>query len=315
MRIIFMGTPEFAVASLASIKDAGHDIAAVITATDKPGGRGRKSLISCPVATYAREHQLMVLQPEKLKDPAFIDTLKSLEADLFVVVAFRMLPKVVWEIPVYGTINLHGSLLPAYRGAAPIHWAILNGEKETGVTVFYIQEDIDTGDILLKHHLPIYSHESTGELHDRMKGIGAAALLQAVQLIENSHAKRHQQPVTAPSHAPKIYPEIACLDFNWTTAKALRWIRGMNPYPAAWFMLNDKKVKVFSGRLYPTKMPAIPGQLRLESGHLLLGFSDGWVDIVNLQLEGRRQMEVKDFLNGIDWQDGYTAQIGGLYSI
>jgi methionyl-tRNA formyltransferase len=304
-----MGTPDFAVASLASLHKAGHEIAAVITATDKPGGRGRKSLIACPVAEYARAHQLMVLQPEKLREPAFIDTLKNLKADLYVVVAFRMLPKVVWEIPALGTINLHGSLLPAYRGAAPIHWAILNGEKETGVTIFYIREDIDTGDIILKHHLPIYAHESTGELHDRMMGIGASALSQAVQFIENGQVKRYQQPEAAPSHAPKIYPENALLDFNWSTEKALRWIRGMNPYPAAWFMLDDKKVKIFSGKLYPEKTPASPGQLQLKSGHLILGFSDGWVVIQNLQMEGRRQMEIKDFLNGIGWKDGFTAQI------
>lgn len=306
-----MGTPDFAVASLASLYEAGHEIAAVITATDKPGGRGRKSLIACPVAAYARAHQLMVLQPEKLREPAFIDTLNSLKADLYVVVAFRMLPKVVWNIPALGTINLHGSLLPAYRGAAPIHWAILNGEKETGVSVFYIREDIDTGDILLKHHLPIYEHESTGELHDRMMVIGASALSQAVQFIEKGQSKRCQQPEAAPSHAPKIYPEIALLDFNWSTEKALRWIRGMNPYPAAWFMLDDKKVKIFSGKLYPDKMPASPGQLQLKSGHLILGFSNGWVEILNLQMEGRRQMEIKDFLNGVGWKDGFTAQIDG----
>src|SRR5688572_15646981 len=233
-RIIFMGTPEFAVASLDALVQAGCNIIAVITAPDKPAGRGMK-LTESAVKKYAVEKQLPVLQPVKLKDPEFLETLKGLQADLQIVVAFRMLPEVVWNMPPLGTINLHGSLLPQYRGAAPINWAVINGEKETGVTTFKLQHEIDTGDILLQQSFPIGDDETAGEVHDKMKDIGARLLVRTVQGIAEGTLQSTPQPATeAPlKHAPKIYTDTC--NINWTkTAQEIHdLIRGLSPFPGA----------------------------------------------------------------------------------
>jgi methionyl-tRNA formyltransferase len=308
MRIVFMGTPAFAVASLAAILEEGHEVAAVITATDKPGGRGRKALIACPVAVFARAQGLPVLQPEKLRDPSFLETLRHYRAELFVVVAFRMLPEVVWSMPPKGTVNLHGSLLPAYRGAAPIHWAVLNGERETGVTVFFLRKDIDTGDILHREHLPIGAEETTGALHDRMMLLGARALCRAIRRIEAKDFRLQAQPVEAPSHAPKLWPETAALHCLWPVERIHRWVRGMHPYPAAWISLEGRKMKILATRPGPFTVDREPGTLIAEKHLLWLQASDGLVEILELQPEGRQAMSARDYLNGIPHAQGIIGQ-------
>lgn len=304
-----MGTPDFAVASLEALLQAGHEVAAVVTATDKPGGRGRKSLVSSPVAEYARLHQLPLLQPEKLRDPAFLQALRDYRADLFVVVAFRMLPEAVWAMPRLGSVNLHGSLLPAYRGAAPIHWAVLNGERETGVTIFFLKKDIDTGDILYAERLPIGPEETTGDVHDRMKHIGARALCRALRLVESGQYTLRPQPAEAAGHAPKIFTDTARLDVSWSLDRISRWIRGMNPYPSAWIQVEGKKLKLLRAQADgPTSLqPA--GTLTVEGDRLRLAAADGWLEILELQPEGSRRMTSRDFINGMQWRNGFTTHI------
>ena len=214
MKIVFMGTPDFAVASLDILVKNGFDVVAVITATDKLGGRGGKQVLQSGVKQYAVAHSLPVLQPEKLKNPEFIDILRDLEADLFVVVAFRMLPEIVWTMPPLGTINVHGSLLPKYRGAAPINWAVINGEKETGVTTFFLKHEIDTGDIIFREKLPIGEDETVGEIHDKMMLLGAETLLKTVQAIHSQNVIPQPQPNEAATHAPKIFHEMCQIDFS-----------------------------------------------------------------------------------------------------
>lgn len=309
MRIVFMGTPEFAVASLEAILEAGHEVAAAVTATDKPGGRGRKDLLVCPVARAARQRNIPVLQPEKLRDPEFLQTLRDLRAELFVVVAFRMLPEVVWTMPPLGTVNLHGSLLPAYRGAAPIHWAVLNGERETGVTIFFLRHAIDTGDILHREHIPIGREETTGELHDRMMAIGARALVRGLERIAAGDYELQAQPPEAPTHAPKIWPDTAALDPRWSGDKILRWIRGMAPYPGAWIQLDQRKVKILRASEGPDTTEYRTGTLVNGRQRLWLQTSDSLVEILNLQPEGRAAMSARDFLNGQNWSPGPVMTI------
>ena len=233
MKIIFMGTPEFAVPSLDILVQNGYEIAAVVTAPDSMGGRGGKQLIESAVKKYAVEKQIPVLQPEKLKSPAFIDTLKNIKADIQIVVAFRMLPEMVWNMPPLGTFNLHGSLLPKYRGAAPINHAIINGEKETGVTSFKLKHEIDTGDILMQKTIPISDDENAGSLHDKMKMIGAEVVLETVKMIENGDYTFIRQKDELASHAPKIFHETCRIDFNNPIQKIHNFIRGLSPYPGA----------------------------------------------------------------------------------
>src|SRR6195952_1386035 len=242
-RIIFMGTPEFAVASLDALVKAGFNIVAVITAADKPSGR-RMQLNESAVKKYAVAHNLKVLTPEKLKAPAFLEELQSLKADLQVVVAFRMLPELVWNMPPLGTINLHGSLLPQYRGAAPINWAVINGEKETGVTTFKLKHEIDTGDILMQKSFPIGENETAGEVHDRMMEIGAKVLVETVEaLFNNSITEQAQSDIRHPTsnilkHAPKIFTETCQIDWSKTTEEVHNLIRGLAPYPTAFTLLD-----------------------------------------------------------------------------
>ena len=302
MRIIFMGTPEFAVPSLNKLYEAGYDIVAVVTAPDKPAGRGMQ-LTESAVKKYSAEKNVLVLQPEKLKDPIFIETLRSLKADIQVVVAFRMLPEVVWNMPPVGTINLHASLLPEYRGAAPINWAIINGEKETGVTTFKLQHEIDTGNILLQEKIPISGNETAGSLHDKMMYIGAELLLETIRQIENGSIKETAQPSTSnlqtSKTAPKIFNETCHINWNQPVDKIYNLIRGLSPYPTAFTYLDEKKLKVFSSEKENMNEPNEPGKI-LTDHKTFLKFcaADGCISLKEVQLEGKKRMNIQDFLRG-----------------
>lgn len=298
-RIIFMGTPEFAVASLDALMIAGFNIIAVITAPDKPAGRGMQ-LTETAVKKYAVAHGLKILTPEKLKAPSFLDELQSLNADLQVVVAFRMLPELVWNMPPMGTINLHGSLLPQYRGAAPINWAVIKGEKETGVTTFKLKHEIDTGDILLQESFLIGEDETAGDIHDRMKDIGAALLVKTVQGIsDGSLSEIPQDKQQTLHHAPKIFTETCKIDWNKPVNEIYNLIRGLSPYPAAFTYLNDKILKIYKSQKSTTTTLSEPGKIETDK-KTFIRFSgiDGYIDLKEIQLEGKNKMLTKDFLRG-----------------
>ncbi len=304
LRIIFMGTPEFAVASLSKLVEAGCNIVAVVTAADKPAGRGME-LQQSAVKKYALSKGLTVLQPEKLKAPEFIAELQSLKADLQIVVAFRMLPEIVWNMPAMGTINVHGSLLPQYRGAAPINWAIINGEKYTGVTTFKLKHEIDTGDILLQEKIEIGENETAGELHDKMKEVGAELLLRTIRAIENNdltETPQHQTSNLEPQillHAPKIFTETCIINWNKTVDEVHNLIRGLSPYPTASTTLENKKLKIFKAEKGDEKNSITPGSFDTDGkNYLRFACSNGYLNIIELQLEGKKKMEVKDFLRG-----------------
>ena len=302
LRIIFMGTPDFAVASLDKLVQAGCNIIGVITAPDKAAGRGLQ-LQQSDVKKYAVEKGLNVLQPEKLKNPEFLNQLKALHADLQVVVAFRMLPELVWSMPPMGTINLHGSLLPQYRGAAPINWAIINGEKETGVTTFKLQQEIDTGNILLSEKIPIGDDETAGELHDRMKAIGADLVLKTVKgLAEGSLTDTPQNLTSKTQHAPKIFTETCKINWHKPMDEVYNLVRGLSPYPAAFTELDGRKVKVYKAKKEMTSGPAgttIPGEYQTDK-KTFLKFTciNGYLFVIELQLEGKKKMMIEDFLRG-----------------
>ncbi|MFD2921063.1 methionyl-tRNA formyltransferase [Terrimonas rubra] len=299
-RIVFMGTPEFAVASLDALVKAGCNIVGVVTAPDKPAGRGMQ-LTQSAVKQYAVEHNLKVLQPVKLKDPDFINELASLQADLQVVVAFRMLPEIVWNMPLKGTINLHGSLLPQYRGAAPINWAVINGEKETGVTTFKLQHAIDTGDIMMQESFAIGENETAGEVHDRMKLIGANLLVKTVQAIEEGTATEIPQPAQTGDlkHAPKIFTETCQINFNDTVAAVHNLVRGLAPFPAAFTTLNNKKLKVFAVTKELTAHQQVNGSYETDGKSFLkFACADGYVYVQDIQLEGKKRMDIRSFLAG-----------------
>jgi methionyl-tRNA formyltransferase len=300
LKIVFMGTPEFAVASLDALVKAGCNIVGVITAPDKPAGRGMK-LNESAVKKYAVDHNLNVLQPEKLKSAAFLEELTSLNADLQIVVAFRMLPEVVWNMPAMGTINLHGSLLPQYRGAAPINWAVINGEKETGVTTFKLKHEIDTGDILLQERFAIGADETAGEVHDRMKGIGAVVLVETVKgLAEDKLQEIPQSSFSGElKHAPKIFTETCKIDWNRSADEIHNLVRGLSPFPGAFTYLNDKMLKVYKSSKEIIVHTNAPGEI-VSDGKTFLKFScsNGYVHILDLQLEGKKKMNVADFLRG-----------------
>jgi methionyl-tRNA formyltransferase len=302
-KIIFMGTPDFAVASLDALVKEGFPVVGVVTAPDKPAGRGMK-LTESAVKQYALSKGLNILQPVKLKDPVFLEQLKSREADLQVVVAFRMLPELVWNMPPMGTINLHGSLLPQYRGAAPIHWAVINGEKETGVTTFKLRHEIDTVNILLQESFPIGDDETTGEVHDRMKTIGAALLVQTVHGLANGslQAKEQSGLITGNiplKHAPKIFTETCRIDWQNTTTHIHNLIRGLSPFPGAFTILDGKTLKIYRSSQEKAMHTHPPGQV-FSDGKTFLKFScaDGYIHALDLQLEGKKRMAVTDFLRG-----------------
>ncbi len=299
-----MGTPEFAVPSLAILVENGYDVGAVVTATDKWGGRGGKQLIQSAVKQYAVSQGIPVLQPEKLRDPEFLQALEKVKADVFVVVAFRMLPEVVWDMPRLGTFNLHGSLLPKYRGAAPINWAIIQGEKETGVTTFFIQKEIDTGDIILQKKMPIGPDETAGQVHDRMMVLGAEAVLETVRHIASGPVRLHKQDDREATKAPKIFRETCEIDFDQPVDEVHDFIRGLSPYPAAWTTLDDKQFKILEAQPVRQPTPHSPGSL-ISDGRKRLGYAcrDGWIEVIKCQLQGKRKMKTTEFLNGYGLED------------
>ncbi|HEY4150119.1 MAG TPA: methionyl-tRNA formyltransferase, partial [Chitinophagaceae bacterium] len=293
LRIVFMGTPEFAVASLDALVKAGGTIVGVITAPDKPAGRGMK-LTQSAVKQYAAAQGLNILQPEKLKNPEFLETLRALKADIQVVVAFRMLPELVWDMPPMGTINLHGSLLPQYRGAAPINWAVINGEKETGVTTFKLQHEIDTGNILLQESFPIGDDETAGEVHDRMKETGAQLLVTTIKgLAEGTLVEKPQvsSGLAVVKHAPKIFTETCKIDWTRPVDDIYNLIRGLSPYPGAFTQLQGKTLKIYGAKKEHAASTA--RSLEWQTDHktwLKYTAADGYIYVTELQLEGKKKM-------------------------
>ncbi len=297
MKIVFFGTPDFAVPSLKILVDNGYDVAAVVTVADKPSGRGLQ-LHESPVKKFAVANNIKVLQPIKLKDENFIAELKSLQADLFIVIAFRMLPEIVWTMPPIGTFNLHGSLLPKYRGAAPINWTIINGEKETGVTTFFLKHEIDTGDILMQEKIEIQETTTAGELHDKMMLIGANVVLKTVQLIESKNYQLQSQTGEI-IHAPKIFKDDCKINWNQSVEKVNDFIRGLSPYPAAFTDLNGKVLKIFSGKKIIQTIEHEIGSFTTDhKSFLKFTCTNGYFEVENLQLEGKQKMNVQDFLRG-----------------
>ena len=304
LRIVFMGTPEFAVSSLDKLLQAEYNIVGVITAPDKAAGRGM-SLQQSAIKKFALEKGLKILQPEKLKDPVFLKELKSLNADMQVVVAFRMLPEVVWNMPPMGTINLHASLLPQYRGAAPINWAIINGEKETGVTTFKLQHQIDTGNILLQEEITIGEDETAGELHDKMKEIGAKLLVKTVKelvqgnlnSIPQSWSDRDGQ--TMLKHAPKLSTKTSKIDWTKTVDEVYNLIRGLLPYPGAFTLLNSKSLKIYKAKKEIIQPVIAAGGYETDKKTFLkFACNKGYISITELQLEGKKKLNVQEFLRG-----------------
>lgn len=299
-RIVFMGTPDFAVESLKALLHAGYNVVGVVTAPDKPAGRGQK-LSESAVKQYAQEHGLPILQPLKLKDPEFIAQLSALKPDLQVVVAFRMLPEMVWNLPPQGTVNVHGSLLPKYRGAAPINWAILHGDKETGVSTFKLQHEIDMGDILLQEKMPIGPNETAGELHDRMKVVGAQLLVKTLQELANGTLKASPQQLNADTkHAPKLFKADCQINWNNTSEQIHNQIRGLSPYPTAYTVLGDKTIKIFSAEIEPGKPEIHPGTFSTDNkSYLKFAATNGYLLLKEVQLEGKKKMGIDEFLRGV----------------
>lgn len=306
MKIVFMGTPDFAVSCLEKIYNSHHEIVGVVTGPDKKIGRGQK-ILPTAIKRFAKDKQLFVLTPIKLRDKHFIQQLKQLDADLFVVVAFKILPEEIFTIPEKGTINLHGSLLPKFRGAAPINWAIINGETETGVTTFFIEKKVDTGEIILKHNITISPDETAGELHDRMCIIGADVLLETINLIENDRVKRYKQ-IGKPSVAPKITKELCGIDWSKDTISVKNLIRGLSPYPGAFSYYMNKKYKVCCIQIENKQFDAksVPGQiLGIDpKGKIFIATGDGVVSILELQPESKRKMTTAEYLNGHNMKIG-----------
>jgi methionyl-tRNA formyltransferase len=302
MKIIFMGTPDFAVASLKAILDANYNVVAVITAPDKPAGRGQK-LSESAVKKFAIENNLKVLQPEKLKNPDFLAQLRQLNADIQIVVAFRMLPQVVWAMPPKGTLNLHGSLLPQYRGAAPINWAIINGEKQSGVTTFLLKQEIDTGDILFSDTVAIADNTTASQLHDALMEIGAKLIVKTVKAIETGDYVEQIQDNINPAglkHAPKIFKENCLVNWHTLTAHAYNQVRGLSPFPTAYTHFNGKVLKIFTAEKENITPSVTPGNF-VSDGKTYLKFAttDGYILVTDVQLEGKKRMAIADLLRGI----------------
>ncbi|AYO58364.1 methionyl-tRNA formyltransferase [Chryseobacterium sp. 6424] len=301
LKVIFFGTPEFAKTALQAIHQSPHKVAAVVTVADKASGRGQK-ITQSPVKIYAEENHLKVFQPEKLRNTDFLQEIKSLDADVFVVVAFRMMPKILFQMPRLGTFNLHASLLPDYRGAAPINYAIINGETKTGATTFFINEKIDEGHILLQEELDILPDENAGQLHDRLMEMGARLVVKTLDgLAENSITEKPQPEVAEPKNAFKIFKEDTRINWSLTGRKIHDFIRGMSPYPCAFTTLlingEEKSLKIYKGRFEITEIET-PGTLSINKNELKISTADGFYFPEELQLEGKKRMNVKDFLNG-----------------
>ncbi|MCU7694466.1 methionyl-tRNA formyltransferase [Haoranjiania flava] len=300
LRIVFLGTPEFAVASLKALVNAGANIVGVVTAPDKPAGRGMK-LTASAVKKYASEKNIPLLQPEKLRDPGFLEMLQDLNADLQIVVAFRMLPKAVWNMPRLGTVNLHASLLPQYRGAAPINWAIINGETETGLTTFKLRHEIDTGNILLQEKVAVLPEDNAGTLHDKMKDIGGRLVVKTVEAIAAGNIVESVQTMEGRQlkTAPKLYKETCKINFEDTAASIHNLVRGLSPFPAAFTYLQEKLVKIYVSVPETEAHNHTPGEF-FTDGKTYLKFAcrDGFLNVKELQLEGKKRMQVADFLRG-----------------
>jgi methionyl-tRNA formyltransferase len=294
-----MGTPDFAVPALDILVKNGYDVVGVITATDKYGGRGNKKLIESAVKKYAVANNLNVLQPPNLKNPDFLNTLQALNADLQIVVAFRMLPVVVWDMPPLGTMNLHGSLLPKYRGAAPLNWAVINGDTETGATTFFLKHEIDTGDLLMTTKINIGTEENVGDIHDKLMIEGGALVLKSVQAIESGDYQPIPQDESLVSSAPKIFSETCEINFNQATQKVHDFIRGLSPYPTAWTMLDNLKLKIYTAEKNIEKHDFPVGKFVSDNkNYLKITTKDGFINLLIIQLQGRKRMDIKSFLNG-----------------
>ena len=312
LRIVFMGTPEFAVATLGALLMNGYDVACVVTAPDKPAGRGRK-IIKSAVKEFAEISSLPILQPVNLKDPAFTAALEEFKADIFIVVAFRMLPRVVWKIPSIGTINLHASLLPHYRGAAPINHAIINGETATGVTTFFIDENIDTGKILLTEETPIFPFENAGDLHYRLMKLGARLMIRTLEGISDKTLKPTSQSEyikqdRPPMPAPKIHPADCIINWDNDTIKIHNLIRGLSPSPCARsFLRKDTTtflLKIYESQPVPDSHDLKPGSIVSDGEHVIrIACSDGFINVISLQLEGRKRLNNTEFLRGFKIAD------------
>lgn len=299
MRIIFMGTPEFAVPSLDILIKNGYEVVGVVTSPDSYGGRGGKQLIESAVKKFALQHGLLVLQPVKLRSPEFIEQLRMLQADVQIVVAFRMLPEMVWNMPPLGTFNLHGSLLPKYRGAAPINWAIINGEKETGVTSFRLSHEIDTGDIVIREKIPIAPDDTAGTLHDKMMIVGADVILRTIQQLESGNISFIKQSDEEATKAPKIFHETCRIDFNQSTEDVYNFVRGLSPYPGAWTLIDGLECKILKADKVKSSETSNAGNIQTDMRkYLHISTRDGYISVLELKMQGKRLMDIRTFLNG-----------------
>ena len=303
-KAIFMGTPDFAVESLKQLLNDNINVVAVITAPDRKSGRGQKISMSA-VKQFALDKGLPILQPEKFKNDDFLSELKYFNADLFIVVAFRMLPEVVWAMPELGTINLHGSLLPNYRGAAPINWAVINGEKETGVTTFFIEKEIDTGKIIDRDIICIKDNDTAGTVHDKLMVVGANLLSKTVHNIFKGNVDALEQDNSNLKHAPKIFKQDCKIDWTLDTITIHNKIRGLSPYPTAWSELTEgdstKSIKLFN-TTYTLDNKINSHRIKVEDKKVMFGTSNGWIILNNVQLEGKKRMEIKALINGFDFE-------------
>lgn len=317
-RIVFMGTPDFAVGSLRALVEGGYNVVAVVTMPDKPVGRHQSELSQSAVKQYAVAHNLPVLQPEKLKDPDFLEELRSYRADLQVIVAFRMLPEAVWDMPPHGTFNLHASLLPQYRGAAPINWAIINGDTETGVTTFLLDHEIDTGRIIHQARTPITEEDNVETVHDRLRDIGAGVVTQTVDdIIAGNIRPIDQDTLTTDTeirHAPKIFKDTCRLAFDLPVKRAFDFVRGMSPYPAAWTELVEENgkhtmLKIYATTREETTVAEAPGTVLTDGKtYFKIAFPDGYLALTQLQLAGKKRMTVTDFLRGYHPEGALRAE-------
>lgn len=319
LRIVYMGTPNFAVESLRALVEGGYNVVGVITMPDKPVGRHGSVLQASPVKEYALSQNLPVLQPEKLKDEAFLDELRALKADLQIVVAFRMLPEVVWDMPRFGTFNLHASLLPQYRGAAPINWAVINGDTETGVTTFFLTHEIDTGKIIRQKHLPIADTDNVGTVHDALMAIGAGLVTETVDLllagkVDAIPQEEFIKDVIELRPAPKIFKDTCRIDWNQPSKRIYDFIRGLSPYPAAWTELvasdgSRQALKVYQAEKRPASHNQAIGVILTDAkSYIDIAVEDGYIRLLDLQLAGKKRMGVKDFLNGNRQIGNYTIK-------
>lgn len=303
LRIVFMGTPDFAVPTLQTLVEHKYNIVAVITAPDKPAGRGQK-LSQSPVKEYAAAQGIPVLQPTNLKSEAFLDELRGYNANLQIIVAFRMLPEVVWAMPALGSFNIHASLLPQYRGAAPINWAIINGEKETGVTSFFLKHEIDTGDLIYQEHVIIDDEDDFGTLYEKLKHTGADLALRTVQAIERGEVQPKPQIVTSETkHAPKIFKDTCEINWSQPAGQVRDFIRGLSPYPAAWAKLNGKTFKLFKTEVVQdAAYTSEPGTIHTDNKTFLhVQTAAGALSILDLQMEGKKRMSIQDLLRGYNF--------------